>query len=160
MKLFYAAAAVLLAACATPDYYVMRHLEKGQGTDPGLTCEGGARAEALHDFLKPRLPRAIYVSRALRTQKTAEPIAARLGLTSIVYNEQDTAGLVTRVRAEPNRPVLIVGHSNTVPDIVAGLGGVELRPIGEGEFGQVWLVYGDGSTRVRRLGPPPPGACP
>jgi broad specificity phosphatase PhoE len=153
MKLFCAvAAALLLAACATPDYYVMRHLQKAEGANPGLTEEGSRNALALHDFLKPHLPRAIYVTDTLRAQRTAEPIAERLGLTPVVY--ADLAGLVRQVRAEPNKPVLIVGHSNTVPDIVRRLGGVELRPMRDDEFGQMWLVYGDGATRVRRLAAP------
>lgn len=154
MKLFYAAAALLLAACAAPHYYVMRHLQKAGGPDPGLTAEGQRNAEALHDFLKPHPPRAIYVSRFRRARETAAPIAARLGLTPVEYDPADTPRLIARVRREPNRPVLIVGHSDTAPDIVAGLGGVELRPMRESEFGQVWLVYGDGATRVRRLGTP------
>lgn len=152
MKLFYAAA-LLLAACSAPDYYVMRHLEKERvGVDPGLTAAGTENANALHDFLKPHLPRAIYATAAKRAQETARPVATRLGLTISVYT--DTADLLRRVRAEPNRPVLIVGHSNTVPDIVAGLGGARPGPIGDEDFGQVWLIYDGGVTRVRQLGTP------
>ncbi len=154
MKPFYAAA-LLLAACATrPDYYVMRHLQKAEGNDPGLTAVGQANAEALHDFLQPHPPRAIYVSTFRRSRETAAPIAARLNLTLQSYDAANAAALIARVRAEPNKPVLIVGHSNTVTDIVRRLGGVELRPMREDEFGQVFLVYSDGATRVRRLGPP------
>jgi broad specificity phosphatase PhoE len=164
MTLFRPLAALLLiatAACATrgeeppaPSWYIMRHLEKAEGNDPGLTPAGRANAEALHAFLQPRQPGAIYVSRFRRSQETAAPLAARLGLTPKIYDPADTAALVARVRAEPNGPVLIVGHSNTVPDIVRQLGGVELRPMREDEFGQVWLVHGDGATRVRRLPAP------
>lgn len=153
MKLFYAAAALLLGACALqPDFYAMRHLEKAQdGLDPVLTDDGTRHAEALYDFLKPHFPRAIYASNTRRAQLTAGPLATRLGLTLNVYNMEDTAGMIARVRAEPNKPVLVVGHSNTVPEIVRRLGGVEPRPLRDDEFRHVFWVHGDGATRVKRM---------
>jgi broad specificity phosphatase PhoE len=141
-------AALALAACATtareaprPDYYVMRHLQKEAGQDPGLTAEGRANAERLAGLLRGDPPTAIYVSNTRRAHETAAPLAAKLGLAVKEYPAADLDGLVARVRAEPGA-VLIVGHSNTVPEIVARLGGARPAPIADDRFGDVWHVWG------------------
>jgi phosphohistidine phosphatase SixA len=151
-----ATAALALSGCATarssgvaPAYYVMRHLEKADGPDPALSATGAANAARLADWFKGRAkPGAIYVSTTRRARETAAPLAARLGLTPKEYNPADTAALVARVRAEPGS-VLIVGHSNTVPDIVAVLGGARPEPIADAEYGAIWMVTQDG--RAERL---------
>jgi phosphohistidine phosphatase SixA len=141
-----------LAGCATassdpsPTYYVMRHLEKAEGPDPALSPVGAANARRLAGWFKGRAkPEAIYVSTTRRARETAAPLAARLGLTPQEYNPADTPGLVARVRAEPGS-VLVVGHSNTVPEIVAGLGGTRPAPLQETDYGSAWMVTRDGRT--------------
>jgi phosphohistidine phosphatase SixA len=145
-----------LAGCATagsdpaPTYYVMRHLEKAEGPDPALSAAGAANAGRLATWFEDRAkPRAIYVSTTRRARETAAPLAARLGLTPQEYNPADTPALVARVRAEPGS-VLVVGHSNTVPEIVASLGGTRPAPLAESDYGSVWMVTRDG--RTERLG--------
>jgi phosphohistidine phosphatase SixA len=158
-----AGAALLLTGCATtanggaetaaaaPAYYVMRHLEKGEGADPALSAAGAAAAQRLAAWFESRgRPGAIYVSPTRRARETAAPLAARLGLTPKEYNPADTAGLVARVRAEPGS-VLMVGHSNTVPDIVAALGGTRPEPLSDSDYGTVWMVGKDGRTEAFAL---------
>jgi phosphohistidine phosphatase SixA len=153
------AASLALAACATtprhpaePVYYVMRHLQTPPGQrDPDLTEEGRRRAALLAVLFGSERPAAIYVSSYKRTQQTAAPLAARLALTPIVYDPADTPALVARVRAGPT-PALIVGHSNTVPDIVERLGGARPAPIADDEFGDVWRVGPGGATARMRVG--------
>lgn len=121
--------------------YVMRHLQKATGPDPGLTNEGRSNARRLaYRFGRYGLS-AIYVSTTRRARETAAPLAARLRLTPKLYDPSDTAGLIARVNGEPGR-VLIVGHSNTVPDIVERLGGARPADISEDRFGDIWQVYG------------------
>jgi broad specificity phosphatase PhoE len=148
---------VALAACATvapepdgPSYYAMRHLQKANGPDPGLSDEGRANAERLAGWFGGDAPRAIFVSTTRRARETAAPLAARLGLETKEYDPSDTPGLIARVRAEAG-PVLIVGHSNTVPDIVERLGGARPGDLGESDYGDVWRVWPDGRTEKRRL---------
>ncbi|HEX8639747.1 MAG TPA: phosphoglycerate mutase family protein [Allosphingosinicella sp.] len=154
MRLFALFAAfAALAACATttpdpavPVYYVMRHLHTPAGErDPDLTAEGRRQAALLPGLLRDR-PRTLYVSSYKRTQQTAAPLAAALDLTPIVYDPADTPALLARARQGPF-PVLIVGHSNTVPDIVAGLGGQRPAPLVHEDFGDVWKIAADGTTR-------------
>ena len=138
--------AAILAACSTllprseePSFYVMRHLHKAAGADPGLTEEGMRCADRLADLLARRGIGAVYASTTNRARDTAAPLAARLAIGVDEYDPRDTAGLVARVRAEPGS-VLVVGHSNTVPDIVEGLGGARPEALAEDRYGEVWRV--------------------
>jgi broad specificity phosphatase PhoE len=156
MRFLLIAALLALAGCATipatpaPAYYVMRHLNTPAGErDPDLLPEGQRLAAALPARLAAHPPRTIFVSSFRRTQQTAAAVAARWRLTPIVYDPADTPGLVARVRAATG-PVLIVGHSNTVPDIVALLGGTRPAPLTHPDFGDLWILAPDGATqRVR-----------
>jgi phosphohistidine phosphatase SixA len=148
-----------LAACATPSEpappptWVVRHLNTPAGErDPDLTAEGQRAAAALAAWFRADPPRAIYVSDYRRTRQTAAPLAARLGLVPIVYDPADTPGLIARVRAGP-RPALIVGHSNTVPDIVEQLGGTRPAALVHEDFGDIWRVAPDGATIRARIVP-------
>jgi len=151
--------AAALAACATtsasvsdePVYYVMRHLNTPAGErDPDLTEEGRRAAEQLARWFHTDRPAAIYVSDYRRTRQTAAPLAARLGTTPIVYDPGDTPGLVARVRAGP-LPALIVGHSNTVPEVVAALGGTPPAPLVHEDFGDIWRIGPGGATTRMRI---------
>lgn len=148
-RLIAAALLILVAACATtprtetprPNYYVTRHLQKAPGQDPGLTEEGKANALRLADQLAGDPPSVIYVSTTRRAAETAGPLAARLGLIPRTYNPSDTPGLIAAVTAEAGT-VLIVGHSNTVPEIVERLGGARPADLADDAYGDVWHVFG------------------
>ncbi|MGZ8286756.1 MAG: SixA phosphatase family protein [Allosphingosinicella sp.] len=158
MTLFRPLAALLVlmaAACATtpseppaPGWYVMRHLQKADGQDPALSAQGARNAVRLASRFADDRPTAIYVSTTRRARETAAPLAARLGLTVKDYDPRDTPGLIARVRAETGT-VLIVGHSNTVPEIVAQLGGARPADLAETDYGDIFRVRRDGS--VERL---------
>jgi broad specificity phosphatase PhoE len=141
-----ALAAIALAGCATvpddlakADFYVMRHLQKGDGADPGLTPEGHLYAQRLVDMLASRPPKAIYVSPTRRARESAALVAARWKLVPKDYDPGDTPGLVARVLAERG-PVLIVGHSNTVPEIVEGLSGERPAALGDSDYDDIWFI--------------------
>ena len=161
MKLLQLASLVLLglaSACASfppsppgPSFYVVRHLHTPAGErDPDLTAEGQRQAALLASWFGEVRPRAIYLTDYRRSRQTAAPLAARLGLTPIVYDPADTPGLVARVRAGP-LPALIVGHSNTVPDIVAELGGARPAALVHEDFGDIWVIAADGTTQRLRI---------
>jgi phosphohistidine phosphatase SixA len=159
MALFRPLAALLLlalAACSTtpppptgPSFYVMRHLEKAEGQDPPLSEEGQANARRLLGFFAADPPRAIYVSTTRRARETAAPLATKLHLKMRRYDPADTNGLIARVRAERG-PVLIVGHSNTVPEIVERLGGQRPAALAESDYGDIWHLWG-APRRTERL---------
>jgi broad specificity phosphatase PhoE len=148
-----------LAAPAPPrpqTVFVMRHLNTPAGaSDPDLLPEGQRRAALLARwFRRGERPAAIYVTDYRRTRQSAAPLAAALHLTPIVYNPADTPALIARVRAEHGN-VLIIGHSNTVPDIIAALGGARPEPLGHDDFGDIWRVNADGATARLNIDAPP-----
>ena len=112
------------------------------GTDARGTALGSAQGASATG------PAALYVSGYERSRQTAAPLAARLGLQPIVYDPADTDALLMRVRSGP-RPAMIVGHSNTVPDIVERLGGARPAPLVHEDFGDIWVLSSDGTERQR-----------
>ena len=146
------AAIIALTLCAslpaTAQTYVVRHLHTPAGErDPDLLPEGKAAAEALAKWFKGKRLRAIYVSDFRRTRQTAALLADARRLTPIVYDPADTPALIARVRATKG-PVLIVGHSNTVPDVIEALGGTRPAPLSHPNFGDIWTVTKGRTTRV------------
>jgi phosphohistidine phosphatase SixA len=140
------------AAAAEPSsYFVMRHLQKDSGEDPGLSAEGRRNAERLAGQFAAEGPTAIYVSTTRRARETAAPLAAKLGMKPKEYDPRDTPGLIAQVQAESGI-VLIVGHSNTVPDIVELLGGERPAALLETDFGGIWHVAEGGKTEKKVLG--------
>ena len=128
---------------------VIRHAEKDlsvSATDPPLTPAGEARAALLANMFgdAQRLGHldAIYVSPALRNRLTAAPLAARLGLAATVAPADDPRGLARRaLREHSGGRVLIIGHSDTVPQIVAALSGKSKIPeIEDREYGTMYIV--------------------
>ena len=137
----------LLGAASTTTVIVMRHAEKAATPpeDPPLSRAGEARALELAQHFG-RAPKgqgldSIIVSEFRRTQDTVRPLANRLGIPVIVVPAKDTDQAAERALDE-NRGgrVLIVGHSDTVPDIVMELSGEEVGPMSEAEYGIVYVV--------------------
>lgn len=107
---------------------LVRHGEKAEGTDPELTAAGQARAQVLADSLKGARLTRVLATPPKRTQLTAGPAAAAAGLkVEPVSLDGGGAAHIARVAAEvrkarPGETVLVVGHSNTVPEIAKALG--------------------------------------
>ena len=85
---------------------------------------------------------AIYVSPALRNRLTAAPLAERLGITATVVPADDPKGLARKaLREHTGGRVLIIGHTDTVPQIVAALSDNSAIPeIGDEEYGTMYIV--------------------
>jgi phosphohistidine phosphatase SixA len=137
----------LLSAASTTTVFVMRHAEKVAlpGDDPPLSPAGEARALALAEQFG-RAPKGlgldcIIVSEFRRTQDTVRPLANHLGIPVIVVPAKETATAASRALAEyRGGRVLIVGHSNTVPELVEELSGREVPGMSEAEYGVVYVV--------------------
>jgi broad specificity phosphatase PhoE len=142
-------------AAPTLQVVVVRHAEKSAepAADPGLSEQGKRRALALAAALRHAGIRRIVVSGYARTGETAAPLAALLDIVPLVADtgsdiDAHVRGVVESVRGATG-PVLVVGHSNTVPAIIQGLGGPEVAPIAEDEFNRLYVLGGiDGSPHL------------
>ncbi|WP_343519568.1 phosphoglycerate mutase family protein [Sphingomonas sp.] len=143
------AAGALAGQAEEAPIYVTRHYDTPAGQpDPDLTPQGKARADQLAAWFYGRTLKAIYVSDFKRSRQTAAPLAAAVGVTPETYDPKDTPAIVARAKAAGG-PVLIVGHSNTVPDIVQQLGGKRPDDLVHEDFGDLWTIEGGRSERTR-----------
>jgi broad specificity phosphatase PhoE len=143
------AAARLQAHDAGPSVVILvRHAEKAASPpdDPGLTDAGRARADALAEALREARVDAVITSHFERTRTTADPIAAARHLTPVVVQAgTDTLTHVREVAAAVRRQpagglVVVVGHSNTIPPIIAELGGPQLPDICDDEYAGLFTL--------------------
>ena len=146
------------SAAAQHHVFVVRHAERADAgvsgspmmkTDPELSDSGKARAASLASMLKDAKITAIYTTEYRRTQQTADPLARALGLQPTVVAAKDLNALVEQVRAAKGN-VLVVGHSNTVGDVIAGLGATEKVTLDDTDYDNLFIVTrGDKATVVR-----------
>jgi phosphohistidine phosphatase SixA len=101
---------------------IIRHAERASesDTDSPLKKEGHDRALRLVTVLKDAGITAIYTSKFQRTIQTGAPLAKALGLTPSALSETELVKALKGLAA--NARILVVGHSNTIPQIVSGLG--------------------------------------
>jgi phosphohistidine phosphatase SixA len=156
-------AAVTVLCLAAPAFgqsvILVRHAERADtaaggaptmATDPDLSAAGRARAGRLAEILRDSGITAIFVTEFKRTQQTAAPLAKALGLTPTVIKAADTKTLIARARAATGH-VLVVGHSNSVPEVAAALAGTTPITIADDEYDNLLVVSRDAKTRLLRL---------
>jgi len=119
---------------------LVRHADRDGQLD-ALTAAGTARAQELaHVGMKAEFA-AIYRSDTNRARDTAAPLATATGLTPVVYPANDVVPLVDDIFADHRgQKVFVVGHSNTVPDIIEAAGGPALPDIDDGEFDNLFVL--------------------
>ena len=138
--------------------FVVRHAEKASGSDPDpeLSAAGHARALALAEQLADQRVDAVIATELRRTQQTVQPLADRLGLTVDLIAATAGAALVERVsKAAPGSCIVVAGHSNTVPALIAALGVEEVVEIPEERYGDLFVVRlqgGSAQLERRRFG--------
>jgi phosphohistidine phosphatase SixA len=121
--------------------------------DPGLNAAGRARAVTLARIVGVAGITAVFTSRFGRTKQTVAPLAAELGL--VPEEAPEPSRLADRLLSGAAGPVvLIAGHSNTVPEMIAALGAGGLPPaIGHREFDSLFVLVtvGPGQAALVRL---------
>ncbi len=144
----------LLIAAAAPSasgqeaIYLVRHAERADtSADSPLSSAGQARAKRLASWLRDAGITKIYTTDLRRTIQTAAPLAAAINLTPTVIAASDTAALVARVHAAgPHDRLLIVGHSNSVPEVLRALGVTPAIAIADTEFDNLFVVIPHGGA--------------
>lgn len=162
-------AAFLLAAApavAVDTIYLVRHAEKVRAWPAApeaadlipLSSAGERRAAALAARLKGAGVGAVYTSRTTRAIATAVPLAAvseiPLLIDDATIKKEKMGAFLARARRNlaGARAVLIVGHSNTVPELLIALGATKAcyRQLGirEEKNGQHLIDGYDGLWKV------------
>jgi phosphohistidine phosphatase SixA len=147
--------------------FLARHAEKEATPpeDPPLTEAGKERSQSLLRILASAGIKTIYTSQFLRTKQTAEPLAKQLGLEVTVLpikmdsknprkiSDESFNEVVTKVYERAGEGVLIVGHSNTLSEIIKRLGGDVMPSVDDKEFDDLFVVtiYAKGKAKVLRL---------
>ncbi len=141
------------AATATT-FVIVRHAEKSKtdARDPPLSETGNARAQALARLLTDAPLKATYATAFQRTQQTAHPAADAHGVTVTTYDAALPAmAFASRLRANHDSgTILVVGHSNTVPEIAGALSGRPVEPMPDEEYSRIYRVtlFADGSATL------------
>jgi phosphohistidine phosphatase SixA len=124
--------------------YVARHAEKAisaeNESDPPLSEAGKLRAAALAKTVDLASLVAVYATPFARTQDTAKPTATAAGLTVTPYLPSSAKALADELKRLTRGHVLVIGHSNTVPEILAALGVVEAVTLTDSDFGDLFVV--------------------
>jgi phosphohistidine phosphatase SixA len=126
---------------AEPFVVIVRHAEKANNSDkdPDLSAAGQARANVLAEMLKDSGIVQIFTTEFKRTAKTAAPTARALGINATVVPANQTAQLVEKLHALKGN-ALVVGHGNSIPDLMKGLGIAVPINIEENDYSQLFIV--------------------
>ena len=156
------AATACARATSTTVVMLVRHAEKASETetDPPLSATGQARARALAEALADAGVSSVVVTQRRRTGDTAAPLTAARGLVPDTVPiggpvPDHAAAVAARIRARHlGGTVLVVGHSNTVPPIMAALGAPAMPEICDGTYDQLFILVlrdgvAGGLTRAR-----------
>ena len=151
---------------ATTTIIFIRHAEKAAmpEADPGLSDAGVRRVtELTRQLVDADVVAgidAIYATPFLRSQETARPVADELDLPINTYDAADTElVLETILKNHKGKIILVVGLSNTVPQLIYNLGASKkVPPIHEDEYDNIYIVsipwFGKTKTIRLRFGEP------
>jgi 2,3-bisphosphoglycerate-dependent phosphoglycerate mutase len=140
--------------------FLVRHAEKADSSsDSPLAPAGEARAVQLATLLRDAGIDTIYTTDFRRTRDTAAPLARQLQLTPTIYDWEALPALAAEIRKRGGRS-LVVGHSNTTPELVQLLGGDPGTEIDEkSEYDRLYVVAiareGAVTTTLLRYGDSP-----
>jgi broad specificity phosphatase PhoE len=139
-------------ANAAPVAFIVRHAEKANtgGKDPDLSVQGQKRADALAHILKDSQITSVFVTEFKRTQETAAPAARAAHVSPTVISSSDIGALVEKLRAL-NGNALVVGHGNTIPDLLKALGIATPVSIPEDDYTEIFAVFVGDSPQLLRL---------
>ncbi len=146
---------------ATTTVIFVRHAEKAlvPEDDPSLSPAGQRRAAELRRQLVDADVvagiDAVYATPYRRTEETARPIADALELPLNSYDANDTEAIMDEiVRRHKGEIILVVGHSNTIPELIGNMGASKkVPPIAEDEYDNIYIVSIPwfGKTKTIRL---------
>ena len=142
---------------AVTKIFVVRHAEKESGKDPVLTPAGNTRAGDLMRVLQNEGVQKIYVSQYKRTQQTADSMRIQLKINTVQYLADTLCdNLLNAImeNADFGKTILIIAHSNTIPQIIRKFG-VTDYPYGDipdNEFDDLFVItYKKEKAKLKKI---------
>jgi len=141
-------------------FILVRHAERDTffaGTDQPLSQNGKLRAQELARVLKDVPIDAVYTTKWTRTKQTAQGIMAARRDTAVVLEGSDFKAQAQMLKTKHvGQTVLIVGHSDSVPQIIQNMIGSPISQLGHLEYDALWVVSigtdGKGTATKLRYG--------
>ena len=148
---FFSVFAAASIAFGEPVVVIVRHAEKvDNSNDPDLSDVGQSRAAALAQILKDAHITAIFATEFKRTQETAAPLAKAIGITPTIVPAKDYITLVSKLR-KVDGAALVVGHGNTIPDILKALGIETPVKISDDDYTNLFVIALQQKPRLLQL---------
>ena len=148
---------ILVFSSCSHSYYIVRHAEKtaqeaNVTSDVPLTEKGKQRAEALKEVLKDKNIRYVFSTNTIRTKSTAQPTADQFHLTLEMYGQRPDSAFIALLKSR-KKNTLVVGHSNTVDDIVNMLCGEKkiTGDLADNEYDNLFIVKKKGKKYIYSL---------
>lgn len=151
---------------ATTTMIFVRHAEKAAepAGDPNLSPAGIRRvAELTRQLVDADVVAgvdAIYSTPYRRTRQTVTPLSKALDLPVNEYDPDDNEAVLARIlKNHKGKIILVAGHSNTIPTLIADLGASKkVPPIAEDEYDNIYIIsipwFGKTKTIRLRYGEP------
>jgi phosphohistidine phosphatase SixA len=107
------------AAITLTKIFIVRHADRLPADD--LSPAGVVRANELRRVLGQAKIDSIFSTDFTRTKKTAKPLALLMGLPTIIYS--NAPAVINRILTNSKgKRVVVVGHSDTVDDLIQACG--------------------------------------
>lgn len=136
-------------------FYLIRHAEKDRSNpdaiDPELNQDGLGRAMHWAEILNEVALDAIYTTDFERTIMTAAPTSVKKDIT-VQYYDPDTLQVEQFLADNLGKNVLVVGHSNSTPELVNKLiGQQKYEAMDDYDNGSLFIVQrvGEAFTDIR-----------
>lgn len=117
---------------------LVRHAERDASGADAVSPAGRRRADLLARMYRQSGVSAVFTSAFNRTKQTARPLAQAIGITPIELNGTVTENRNKILGAGPLS--VVVGHSDSVPELIAALGGPAGLEIDEAEFDLMFVL--------------------
>lgn len=115
---------------------------------PSLNDKGLARSRKLVHVLSTAGIQAVYTSRYTRAKMTAKPFLAEHPNLPTVRLSEATELKDHILTHHDGQTVLVVGHADTVPELIALLGGPSLPTIDDCEFDNLFVLVRYSTTKA------------
>jgi phosphohistidine phosphatase SixA len=117
---------------------LVRHAERDASGADAISAVGKRRADLLARMFRQSGVSAIFTSEFNRTKQTARPLAQATSLAPVELNGTAAQNRDKVIEAGPL--AVVIGHSDTTPELIAALGGPADIEIGDAEFDRMFIV--------------------